>query len=157
VCQPARIIEAVSGIEGHRGGALATIDATGDGDLVLVSSDDYAGPAAATVAFGTVEELREIVDGDATISCDVNLGTQPDGTIVLWAVPGIEVIAENIGYGYRPGARAYYEGSGLSVIVGPELDLDSDYRLMARYTRSTGTLDLLVDGAVVDDTTSGSD
>src|SRR5690606_17192459 len=126
VCQPARIIEAVSGIEGHRGGALAAIEATGDGDMVLVSADHYAGPAASTVAFGTVEDLRDIVDGDASASCDVNLSTQPDGTIVLWAVPGLEIIAENIGYGFRPGVRAYFEGTGLTVVVGTELHLDTD-------------------------------
>jgi hypothetical protein len=159
ICAPDIIREAVSGIAGVHGDALAEILALitdpNARALKAVSDPEWSDTAGGIVAYG---ECPQVIGktGDKSILARVNVA---DDTVscVLFECAAMRLTATAVsGGGWRPGVTVYKVGSTVSLAGGSVLDEDTPYYLAATHDYDTGDIKLYVD-AVLDNSVGGTD
>lgn len=159
ICAPDIIREAVSGIEGVRGDALAEILALVDDPnqraLKSIADPDWSDTAGGIVAYGECPQITGAT-GDKTLMCRVMVGDD-DQSAVLFECAAMRLTATAVGGGgWRPGVTVYKVGSTISLAGTSVLDEGTAYTIVANHELATGDIKLYVD-AVEDNTVGGTD
>jgi hypothetical protein len=159
ICAPDIIREAVSGIEGVHGDALAEILALVDDPnqraLKAIADPEWSDTPGGILAFG---ECPQVVGatGDKTVSIRVSIA---DDTVscVLFECAAMQLTATAVsGGGWRPGVTVYKVGSTVSLAGASVLDVDTVYTIAATHELATGDIRLFIDG-VEDNFVGGTD
>lgn len=151
------IVEAVSGIAGVPGDALAEVGSLigepGAHNLVAIADPAWSDTPGGILAYG---EAPTIIGhtGDATISIR---GKFPEAeTCVLGECGGMRLTMTPTSGGWRAGVTVYTTGTTVTLPTLSELDLDTTYTITAQFELATGDVTLFVDG-LVDNSVGGSD
>jgi hypothetical protein len=159
VCAPDIIREAVSGIEGVHGDALAEILALIDDPnqraLKAIADPAWSDTPGGILAYGECPQTTGVT-GDKTIACKVNVADDT-AACVLFECAAMQLTATPVsGGGWRPGVTVYKVGSTVSLAGTTVLDPDTVYYLGATNELATGDIKLMLAG-VVDNDVAGAD
>jgi hypothetical protein len=159
VCAPDIIREAVSGIEGVHGDALAEILALvtdpNQRALLAIPDPDWSDTPGGILAFG---ECPQVVGatGDKSISIRCNIA---DDTVavVLGECAAMRLSTVPVsGGGFRVSLDVHKAGSTITLPTSTVLDVDTVYTILASHDLETGDITLYLDG-VIDNTVGGTD
>lgn len=155
--QGMQIIEAITGIPGVPGDALAEIlsliDDPDQKALLAIDDPDWSDAPGGIVAYGEAPQTTGVVR-DKSISCRVNVAQAED--CVLFETAAMRITCTDTTGDWRPGVTIYKLGSTISLAGASILDLDTAYIITATHDYETGDIKLYVDGAL-DTSVGGTD
>lgn len=156
VFQGMQIFEAISGIPGAIGDALAEIQTgladPGDHSLLAIPDPEWSDTPFGIVAYG---ECPQIVGqtGDKTISARVKIVNAVD--CVLGEVAGMRLLCVATGGGWRAAVVVYKTGVTITLPTSTELSEGTVYVIDGTFDLATGGVTIAVDG-VLDNSVSGT-
>lgn len=145
ICE-SQVFEAVSDTAGAIGYAAGPFTLDDDGNYVLTSA------AEGLVAYGAADQLVGAGSGPLTLSARLpRLGTQPDGTVRMWKLAGLELQAVADGAGWSLAGKIYNAGGGsITIADGVERDLEEQQYAAITHNPATGDLKLYFNATLID-------